>query len=537
MARLRRAPHFAPLVRHALVALALAIAAVPAAAQDPTPPVVTERPVAFDEGQRVFAITPPLAERLRLAAPAWPVTGAYREARLFSSGATFTLVVARTDGTFDRLPLDAAAADALRQAVSEAHARRGSPSAEPGSDVLSEPAGFAFARNQLLVGLFVYGPTMAALVAENDEDGSTAAGTYLLSAGAPFFLALARNRGEPVTRAQNHLATDGGPRLALITSAAWYAATGDRDRTAYQGAVLAGAIGGTVAGLKMGRGLTDGEAQAMTATSTWATALTAGALGTMGRFDERCRTKTGTTIEWQTGQPVSYPYEECDPRFGRADYGVLAAAALAGYPLGAVWVRRAGYAVTAGDVKATFASGLVGMAAAGTLLPSDAERRTASAVLTAGLVGGVLVGDRLIARRFDYTRGQGTLLGVGAIGGALLGLVPPTLAQADEGRAYAVAATLGGIAGMWATHRLMEPLHANTGRSFRESRLKGGRRDRSASRGMRIAPGEPEASRVPDASRVAPVAEPRVQWQLDPAGLAMAAARAPGRHGILSITF
>jgi hypothetical protein len=30
---------------------------------------------------------------------------------------------------------------------------------------------------------------------------------------------------------------------------------------------------------------------------------------------------------------------------------------------------------------------------------------------------------------------------------------------------------------------------------------------------------------------------PRVQWQLDPAGLAMAAARAPGRHGILSLTF
>ena len=45
---------------------------------------VRERPVPFDSAGRVLAITPPLAARLGLASPAWPVTGDYLDARLYA---------------------------------------------------------------------------------------------------------------------------------------------------------------------------------------------------------------------------------------------------------------------------------------------------------------------------------------------------------------------------------------------------------------------------------------------------------------------
>lgn len=499
---MRRLVHVA-----SILVLAGALPAAALRAQD-TP--TRERPVSFDSAGRVVAVTLPLAQRLHLAAPAWPVTGDFREARLYSAGDAFVLVVMRPDGALERFPLDAGMADALRGAVSSAFATRLSPSAEPGSDVLSEPAGFAFARNQLAVGALVYGPAMAALAGESGN-GSAAAGAYLLSAGLPFFIALGRSRGEPITRAQNHLATDGGPRLALIGSATYYALTGDRGETAYQGTILAGAIAGTVGGLKIGRGLTDGEAAAMTAGSTLLTATTAGIMGVAGRFDDRCRTRTYNGTNWD-GTPYSYDYEECRSRFGRADYGILAATALVGYPLGLQWVRRASYGITAGDVSATFTSGLVGVLASSAFMPDDGEGRTAAALFTTGLVAGVVAGDRLIARRFDYTRGQGTLIGVGAIGGGLVGLAVPTLAQADNGRAYIAAASAGAIAGMVVTHGLLDPYRARMGRPLRDARLR---------------PTTPGTESGRGAARI----------QFDPTAAALALGGTPGHHSLVRLTF
>lgn len=487
----------------AALLLAGALPAVALRAQDaPT----RERPVSFDSAGRVVAVTPPLAQRLHLAAPAWPVSGDFREARLYTTGDAFVLVVTRADGAIERFPLDAAGADALRGAVNAAFATRLSPSAEPGSDVLSEPAGFAFARNQLAVGLLVYGPALAALAGESGNP-SAAAGAYMLGAGVPFFLALGRSRGEPITRAQNDLATDGGPRMALVSSAAYYALTGARDEAPYQGTILAGAIAGTIGGLKVGRGLTDGEAAAMTAGSTLLTGVTAGIMGVVGRFDERCRTRTSTG--WG-GTP--YTYEECETRLGRADYGVLAATAMAGYPLGLQWVRRASYGITAGDVRATTTSGVVGALATAAFIPDDADARTAAAFLTAGLVTGVVAGDRLLARRFDYTRGQGAILGVGAVGGGLIGLALPALAQTDEGRVYLVAAGAGAITGMAITHGLLTPYRARAGRPLRDARLRPGTPGTESGRGA-------------------------MRFQFDPGAAALALGGTPGHHSLVRLTF
>ena len=500
-------PRHAPLLRH-LLALSLAaasLAALPAAGA-PLQAQQVERPVAFDTAQRVTAITPALAARLGLAAPAWPVTGDYREARLYSSGDAFVIVVQRRDGGMERYVLDAATAAALRETIAGAMDVAGNPTGEPGSDVISEPAGFAFARNQLVVGAFVYGPTMAAL----SSDGSMGASMYLLGTGGPFFAALSYSRDNPVTQAQNDLASDAGPRFALMTSAAFYALTGKREKEVYLGTVLAGAIGGTIAGLQVGRGLTDGEAAGMIAGSTYTTAVTAGTMAAAGMFRESCREETYTYTDW-SGQQQTGIRQDCDSGVSRGDYATLVGAALVGYPIGKRYVRRASYSITAGDVRTLWVTGLTGVLGMSTFIPDDASEEAVAGLLTPGLVAGILAGDRLIVKPFDYTRGQGIVLGTGAVGGALLGLVLPVGVQADDGRVYVGAATLGAVLGMAATHGLIEP---------RRGLRRGTTRD-----ALRPVPGSRADARG------------GVRLQVDPTAIALAAARQPGRHGFLSLTF
>lgn len=77
--------------RLASVSLALLLAAN-AQAQ------VTETPVPFDSSGRVQSITPPLASRLGLVPPSWPVEGVYVEVRLYQLGTGFVLAAARPNG-------------------------------------------------------------------------------------------------------------------------------------------------------------------------------------------------------------------------------------------------------------------------------------------------------------------------------------------------------------------------------------------------------------------------------------------------------
>ena len=465
-----------------------------------------ERPITFDTAQRVTAITPSLATRLGLTPPLWPVLGAYREARLYGTADGYVIVVQRQDGAMERYPLDAASGAVLRNAVTSAMAAAGNPTGEPGSDAISEPAGFAFARRQLVVGALVYGPTLAAL----SSDGSTGAALYLLGTGVPFFAALAYSRESPVTQAQNDLASDAGPRFALMTSGAFYAATGHRRKETYLATVLAGAISGTVAGIRVGRTLTDGEAAGMIAGSNVTAAVTAGTMATLGMFDEQCRDESVTYIDW-SGQQVTRIEQRCRGGTSRADYAVLVGAGLVGYPLGRRYVRRAPYAITAGDIRTLYVTGLTGMLATSTVMPDDVDDRAAAAILTTGLVAGLLAGDRLLVKPYDYTRGEGLLLGTGAIGGALLGLAIPVGGQVDESRVYLGAMSLGAIGGIAFTHSLIEPR-----RGLR----------RSASHDVR----RPTPTARTDA-RHAP------RFQFDPTALALAAARQPGRHSVLSLTF
>src|SRR4051812_20384178 len=70
---------------------------------------VVETPVPFDTAGRVTAVTPALAERLHLGTPGWPVTGTYREVRLFAvqPAGGYVLVIQREGGALERTSIDA----------------------------------------------------------------------------------------------------------------------------------------------------------------------------------------------------------------------------------------------------------------------------------------------------------------------------------------------------------------------------------------------------------------------------------------------
>ena len=175
--------------------------------------VVTETPAPFDSAGRMMTITPPLASRIGLTTNVWPVEGEYEEARLYASSAGgYVLAVLRRGGAIERYLVSPEAREALRAAVSRGMAVAGRPVSEERPEVISEPARSAFVRNQMIIAALIYGPAAASF----PEDDSKSAGTYLLVTGGTFIALMAASQNINVTRAQNHLATDGAVRGALI---------------------------------------------------------------------------------------------------------------------------------------------------------------------------------------------------------------------------------------------------------------------------------------------------------------------------------
>lgn len=493
-------PH-RPIARLAApLAVAVPLAATLLAARAARAQVV-ETAVAFDSAQRVTVVTPPLAARLRLAPPTWPVSGDYREARLYASGDAFVIVVRRGEETVERYPLTAAQRQELAAAITTAMAVAGNPVGEERPEVISEPAKGAFIRNQMLAAALVYGPSLAALT----HDPSTGAAVYLGVTGASYFVAAGLTKNRSVTRAQNDLATDGAIRGALITSGLVYGFTGDRGNDdAYYAAIFAGSLGGSLAGFWAGRGLTDGEVHGMTTGSTMAFATVGGIMGAAGAFRDRC----GPVTVNSPGGP--YQDWRCTNPNRRAETLGLAGAALLGYPLGLRYVRRAGYTVTAGDTRTLYVAGALGaMTALIPLVDADVSEEAAYGVATAGLVAGLLAGDRLLVRPYDHTPGEGLLLGVGAVAGGLLGAVP--VVSTRSGTAALASVTAGAIIGTVAAEHIIAPRRAGA---------------------LRVG-----SAGVTRGTSGAAAARRRVEVHVDPTGAAFAAARLQGNFPVLSLTF
>ena len=396
-----------------------------------------ERPVAFDSAGKLTAITPPLAARLGLTAPTWPVSGDYLDAHLYTAddaGTAFVLVVRRQRDVLERYAIDAAQRRELALAVDRGNAlatTRGGPDAIP--TFISEPVRGSFVLNQTLLGGILFGPATSALI----DDPAAGAAAYLAVTGGAFFLAANMTKTSSVSRAQNHLSWHSARRGAAAANLLLYSLTATEEGRAYAAATVAGGIAGDVLGFVLGEPMTDAEAHGTSHGSTITAGLTLGVLGTSGLFDTRSGTRVGTAA--------------------------ILGAGILGYPLGLRYVRTAPYRVTAGDVGTLVTAEYLGVAALGTFLPDRASDKAVFGTLTAGFALGALAGDQLLVRPFDHTEAEARLVQYGSAAGALVALAIPVLSQTSNSHVVVGAAALGGILGALLTEQLIEPQRAGKG--------------------------------------------------------------------------
>jgi hypothetical protein len=459
-----------PAVRRtvALAALGLSLAAGAVDAQG-APQV--ERPIPFDAAGRVMVLTPTQAARWKLAPPPWPLGTDWREARLYEvAGGGAVLVAQRVDGAVARHVYTADELARLREAINTAITTLGAAEAEAGAATgfeLSQPAGNVFVRNQVLLGLFAYGPATAALL--SNSGGAAAGGGYLVAAGASYFVAAQTIRTRSVTRAQASLASHGGTRGGLAGAAIAAIANADGG-PGYGAPILAGAIGGTIAGFRAARGLSDGEAATSGLGADLAALTTLGVGGALGAFEEK------ETRPPPRGEP---PVENSGPEpKAKVALGSAVATGLVGYLVGPRYARGASYNVTAGDVSMIYSAAALGALASNAAFPDDGPERTGFALATAGVLGGAVLADRVFVKRADRTHAEGTLAQLGAAAGGLMGGGVALMSKAERQPAVALIAA-GGAIGLVLADRLIAPARdAGAKRGvFRSSDAGGGRAD------------------------------------------------------------
>lgn len=446
---------------------------------------IIETPIAFDSAGKVRTLTPALIQRFGLKAPEWPVFGDFREARLYSvSSGGRVLVVDRPTGSVERYPLSDDNVTSLQRAIDASMTTSGRTVTEARTDVISEPANRAFVRNQMFLTWAVYAPLLGAVT----QDAKAAASIYLLGTGASYFITTAIARKKTVTRAQNHLATDGALRGFAAASGLYYAVTGDEGEDeccvedsgneragAFVG--FTGALAGAIGGYHFGKGLTDSEAWSATAFSNFSAATTLGLIGTLAD-------------------------ESSDER---ALVAVTVGAGLAGYAWGPNYPRRSSYTVTRGDVQMLNIGAALGvMTGLTTVLESD-NRRLGFGVTTATMLGGIALADRYWVRKFDHSASDASQVYLGMLAGGLIGAGGLVLAESDEPTVVLGTVTGTMLAGAILGQRMATPARA----------------------------GENRTGFIPSINqRLA-----RSGVSLDPTALVMAASKMPGHHSLVRIAF
>jgi hypothetical protein len=439
----------------ALATLTLGAVATPRPLAAQVAPAI-ERPVPFDSAGRVPTLTPTLVARLALAAPAWPVTGDFREARLYRTEAgAHVLVVQRPDGSVLRFAVPATALVTLRQAVgagllASAAGTERLTDAATGLEI-SQPAGNAFVRNQGLLGLVAYGPATAALL--SNSGGAAAAGGYLVAAGTSFFLAANTVKNRTVTRAQASLASHGGTRGALA-GAASAAIANANGGPGYGAPILAGAVGGTLAGYRLARGLSDGEAASAGLIADLGAFTVLGATGASGAFRRDRR-----FVPFDPERPEFGGVTETSDRLrdgGKLALGGAIGASVLGYAIGPRYARRAAYNVTAGDASVVLTAATLGAVTFTGFANDAAGPETSLGVATGGLLLGALFADRALVRTRDRTAADGALIRLGTLAGALVGGGVAAIAETERQPALLMAG-VGGFIGMFATDGILKP--------------------------------------------------------------------------------
>lgn len=327
-----------------------------------------------------------------------------------------------------------------------------------------------FVRNQTILGLSVYGPSFAAMVG---TDGVTGTAAYLVMAGGSFFASAEYARRAEVTEAKVLLSTAMAWRTA--GSALFIGSETEAKGRSVAAMTLVGGLGGTVAGVLLGNGLTGGEAAA---------------------------TVFGHDLAYASAVAVSFAVapDLSDPGVLDARYAAgWTAAGAVGYVLGNAYARRVPYNLTVGDVSTLWLGAGVGALGASTFIANnDPSNQTIALTLLGGALAGTVAADRFLVRRYDHSRSDAAFVSLGAFAGGVMGVGVGVLAAGEADRDGSLTrsfATLGAIGGIFMAERYLQT-------------------DRDAGRASRLG-----------------------RLELHPMGAVAAASGAPGRHTLLRYTF
>jgi hypothetical protein len=315
---------------------------------------------------------------------------------------------------------------------------------------------------QTVLGVGFYGWAVPAILNLTDDRAQVA--TYLLTAGASFYLPYRLTRDVAVSDAHRSFVLWGGTRGiahgALLggilngpeTESEFQSSDGwdKRDRVLL-GSALAGSIAGSYLAFKAvdWTGMDPGTARLWGAMGDFGILAGLGTAYAMGLYDEEPRVVPGDPVgfeEWHT------------PRL-RLGHAVTLAAAGGGLYAGKWLGERERY--TAGNVTA-----LGSMAALGAhfVLPAlelaDADDKVMVAGAVAGGVGGIVIGNRMLRAR-AFTEGDGLILLAGHIAGGLTAAGITYLIVEDGSREngtllYLTTTALGSAAGFAFTYRALD---------------------------------------------------------------------------------
>jgi hypothetical protein len=444
-----------------------------------------EKPESFDSAGKVTVLTPIMAAKLSLSPPAWRITGDYTGARLFSIGDQgFVIVVERRDGALERYAITREDREYLRAKTSTMPVglneqlgvqldKVNTGLTGVRQEIVRAAINDEFVLHQGLLAVLVYGPSFAYALSDKTP-GRVAA--YILGAGGTFYTATQIARSQTISHPENLLATHAALHGAGVGLGLAHALGGNAN---VKGAIaFAGGIGGTAFALWTGPGVKESD-------------VAGAAFGSDGAL-------LVTYLLLHAGHDPDKDFPT------KSEAGLLATSVLVGYPLGLAYSRNAKYNVTAGDVGVLLTTGMVGGLAAGTVAhamtrtsTSDRHRNAVYTSAAGGIILGAAAGDVALVRRFDHSGNEAAMLAFGASAGALMGAGAFTLIKPhrrnDEVAPYIIA-TAGAVAGIAVAEAFMPPSN--------------------------------------DAGRQA-----RANVHVNPLGLALAAARTPGQHSIVEITF
>jgi hypothetical protein len=315
------------------------------------------------------------------------------------------------------------------------------------------------------------------------DNSAAATAGYLVVAGGTFFAASEIARRNSISRAQSDLAFNMGHNGALAGWAAMYVA-GASNRAQSGGAFVGGLTGATL-GVAIARNMTEADATGAAFGSDVGALIGWGTAESI-RGSTTCTANPDPTLAPTCSRPFSR----------RAEATMILASGIVGYPLGVLYPRNARYNVTPGDIQTLWGATALGAAAAGALfIGRDPSSRAVAASLTTGGVVGIIAGDRLLVQRYDHSRTDGGRVFLGTLAGGLMGAGIATLTNTNDPdpRLVLGLASVGGLIGIIATERYLEP--------------------------------------QPDAGR------PRIRVTFNPAGFVGLATRAQGNHSLLNVRF